>query len=226
MFYYVLSLFYLSKNPHLVTVYLTTANCISIVMDYIIYGLGNNEKRYLLTKHNIGRIFVEECANILGLNFKEGNLLSSKLYYTKLNDGEDFYHFLYSADYMNTSGKQLQAYLRYFKIENVVVCIVQDDSDIFIQNHKFVKGGGTGGHNGIKSINTELSSIQETNLRLKIGIRPFDCKLKSETFVLTAFNEAEKKYCHNLAKCFVGNLGEYGKNPSKFSTIINGWKGC
>jgi len=166
----------------------------------IVYGLGNNEAKYVATKHNVGRIITEKWAQ------KNDCLFQPKdgYYYTKSND----IAFLYSSEYMNTSGKPLSQFLSFFKYsaQNSTLIIVQDDSDQLEGAVKLVKGGRSAGHKGIDDVYRHVASFgfgPADIWRLKIGIRPEQKEgqpwVRSETFVLLPISEIDKKTCLHLS---------------------------
>jgi peptidyl-tRNA hydrolase, PTH1 family len=141
----------------------------------IVFGLGNNEDKYLQTRHNAGRLVVEKLAE----NFS----LKQNYFYSKSDDNI----FLYSAGYMNESGSPIENLCKYFKLENQLLLVIHDDSDQFEGSFKMIQGGGSGGHNGITSIYKHIlnTNIDIENVwRIKIGIRPLGNSQKSENFVL------------------------------------------
>lgn len=148
----------------------------------LFYGLGNNENIYLNTKHNIGRIIVENLAQKYELNFNETKNYS----FAKNLD----FCFVFSNGYMNNIGEPLAEFLKYYKVDitqNFDLVVMQDDSDQIVGSSKLSLGGGTAGHKGIISIYEQLENLgfESSRIwRLKIGIRPEGNKLKSETFVL------------------------------------------
>ena len=186
----------------------------------LFYGLGNNENKYLETKHNIGRIIVENLAQKMEISFSE-------IKGCGVAKNTDFW-FVYSNGYMNNCGEPLADILKYYKIDvnsdfNLVV--VQDDSDQITGNAKLSLGGGTAGHNGIISIYRELAFLglgQDKIWRLKVGIRPEGNILKSETFVLTK-NSAEDKnnVLNNVNKLFAKLDSIKNKEFDKLQKIIN-----
>ena len=183
----------------------------------IIYGLGNNEPKYLDTKHNVGRVVVEQLAKLQGLTFtKVKSVMVAK---------SSEVQYVYSLDYMNTSGNILNEYIQFIKPQDLKLYIIQDDSDQIILNSKIVLGGGTAGHNGITDIykyllnwGTNLSDI----VRLKIGIRPVNNTSKSLVFVLSKTNKEEQEYLANLTNQLSKNIELITKNNiPKLQNIIN-----
>ncbi len=169
----------------------------------VFYGLGNNDSKYLQTKHNVGRIITQNLASYFACQFKEKDNYA----FCKKDFEEVEVYFLYSLGYMNTIGNPLNKFIKYFKLPtnqlNFRLIILQDDSDQITGKQKLVVGGGTAGHKGIDSIYKNILSINLdlTRIwRLKIGIRPEGNKLKSETFVLSQISAEEKIYLDNLTK--------------------------
>lgn len=191
----------------------------------IFYGLGNNEEKYLETKHNVGRMVVEDLANKLNLTFSK----KDNFFYTKSKiEGEDVY-FVYSSGYMNNSGGPLSSFVKYFNLdltkEKSALIIVHDDSDQIEGSVKLVQGGGSAGHNGIIDIYKNVLSLSVTmkNIwRLKIGIRPQNNKQKSMDFVLKKVGNKEKKNLDDLTKKIFDIFDDFAKNNfDKVQNILN-----
>ena len=169
----------------------------------IIHGLGNPGKKYSENKHNLGWMIIDELCLQLGLSMQNIN----GGFFTKFNS-----NFLFkSSGFMNNSGQDLLKFVSYLKLscEDIHFLVIQDDSDQFIGRAKLVLGGGSAGHRGISDIYKFAPnlSLDFNNIwRLKIGIRPIENKLKSETFVLSNIDQQEKnvlKEISNLLKVFL-----------------------
>ncbi len=190
----------------------------------IFYGLGNNEAKYLGTKHNIGRITVEQLAQKLNANFLDSG---QGCMVAKAKVDKTVVWLVYSKGYMNTSGEPISKLIKYFKLNftDFQLTIVQDDSDQIIDSNKMTSGGGTAGHNGIISNYLHLSNIieQKNIWRLKIGIRPEGNRLKSETFVLNNFTQQESQNAKDLAQIILDNLNHFiTPNIGKLQNVIHG----
>ena len=191
----------------------------------IFYGLGNNEDKYLHTKHNAGRLLVENLAHLSGLNFQKGD----KYFFTKTKWGTQEVVFLYSSGYMNLSGEPLTSFLKYFKYDlsqdSDFLVVVQDDSDQLQGNNKMLIGGGTAGHRGVDSIYKHIPNFKlDLNRlwRLKIGIRPIGNTQKSETFVLSALNPIEIQNTSNLTNVLEQNKDLFANvSFEKIQNIVN-----
>ncbi|MEM1312423.1 MAG: aminoacyl-tRNA hydrolase [Patescibacteria group bacterium] len=168
----------------------------------VIYGLGNNDKKYYNTKHNAGRFVLENLVADLGLSFQKKLSFS----YAKTAIQNQEVYFLYSNGFMNNSGIPLTSMCKYFKLDfasdvsNLV--ILQDDSDQQELKTKLVQAGGSAGHHGINSVYKQVLSLRipmDRIWKLKIGIRPLENHSKSETFVLKNLNQKELTFLQNLA---------------------------
>jgi peptidyl-tRNA hydrolase, PTH1 family len=189
----------------------------------IFYGLGNNEAKYLNTKHNVGRVVVEQLAAKLETNFIDSG---HGCMFAKTKVGEIEIWLAYSKGYMNISGEPISKLIKYYKLqpEDYQLTIIQDDSDQAINSNKIMPGGGTAGHNGIISSYNHLASLieQKEIWRLKIGIRPVGNKLKSETFVLSPINSIESDNAIKLSQIILDNLRHFKtKNIGKLQNIVH-----
>ncbi|SFV63288.1 Peptidyl-tRNA hydrolase [hydrothermal vent metagenome] len=148
----------------------------------LIVGLGNPGSDYANTRHNIGFMvldaFIKRNAAIK---------LSSSSF-----DGELYKfqtHFLLKPlTYMNLSGESVGKVKNFYKIEDVVV--IHDDLDLPFGAVRFKKGGGNGGHNGLKSID---AAISKEYMRLRIGIGKPEHKGEIVSFVLGKFTKEESE---------------------------------
>ena len=128
----------------------------------LVVGLGNPDKKYEKTRHNVGFMVVD---NYLGnVNYKEK---FNGLYYEVNNEGEKVI-FLKPQTYMNNSGECVKEFASYYDIENENILVIQDDLDMELGSIKFKINSSSGGHNGIKSIINHLNG--DNFFRMKIGI--------------------------------------------------------
>ena len=145
-------------------------------------GLGNPGSRYENNRHNIGFQVIDalvdrcEARNISksafqGELFKSNNLL-----------------FLKPSTYMNNSGKSVQAVKNFYKIEIENMVVIHDDLDLPFGALRFKKGGGDGGHNGLKSID---AFVGKDYIRVRMGIGKPLHKSQVADYVLSDFTEDE-----------------------------------
>jgi peptidyl-tRNA hydrolase, PTH1 family len=168
-------------------------------MNIILFGLGNYGSEYEFTRHNAGKLVLLELAKLKEVEFKKDSTVTYGVYKNK--EGDSVY-FVFSNQFMNTSGKELYDWLSYNKLNFDYIWSLQDDSDQLTGNMKLVKKGGSAGHKGVDSLYNHIDKSKQ--IRLKIGIRPEGNTLKSETFVLKRFGSDELEKLKQVALLFQG----------------------
>ena len=133
----------------------------------LIVGLGNPGPKYQQTRHNVGFIFVDELARSKGASFKLENKFHGDVCKLSLS-GNDVW-LLKPNTFMNLSGKAVAALARFYKIEPESVLLVHDELDIPPGQLRLKKGGGHGGHNGLRDTIAQLGSKEFMRLRVGIG---------------------------------------------------------
>jgi PTH1 family peptidyl-tRNA hydrolase len=151
----------------------------------VILGLGNPDKKYERTRHNLGFMTVDELARRLGAEFENKRLfLSSE---TRI-DGKKAL-LIKPLTYMNRSGLVLKALLYdrgFFSPEESLV-VVQDDIDMEEGRLRIRKGGASGGHRGIESIHAETGIKDFIRIKVGAGREP---GLEPEKYVLKKIPKA------------------------------------
>ncbi len=130
-------------------------------------GLGNPGPEYEDTRHNAGFWFIDDLARRLGVT-----LLPDRAYHglvARANTPQGPVWLLQPQTYMNLSGKSVAALARFFKITPEEVLVVHDELDLLPGQVKLKKGGGHGGHNGLRDIHAQLGTPDYWRLRLGIG---------------------------------------------------------
>ena len=144
----------------------------------LIAGLGNIGKEYENTRHNVGFMLIDlilkdggysdvSSAKFQGELYKNGSLLLLK-----------------PSTYMNSSGKSLKAVNDFYNLNHIIV--IHDDLDIAFGAMRFKNGGSSGGHNGIKSIDSLIGNNYD---RVRIGIGRSDRSVID--YVLGKFDSSE-----------------------------------
>ncbi len=158
---------------------------------YIIVGLGNPGVKYCNTRHNIGFMVLDYLARKadVSINAEKWSALTTNI----LVNGKKVY-FVKPVTYMNLSGKAVARFIDYYKCPFENLLVVHDDLDMDLGRLKLVKGGGAGGHNGIKSIVSSLGTKDFHRLKFGIG-RPgkggVHPDFPVDKFVLAPFSEEE-----------------------------------
>lgn len=149
--------------------------------------LGNKGSLYTNTRHNSGWLFfTHHFAHSEKLLVQKFHGLHGQLFLK-----QHAIRVLLPHTYMNESGVSIGAMVRYFSIPIENVLVVYDDIELPFSKVVLQKGGGLGGHNGLKSIASNLSSKEF--LRLRIGLsRPKQQNQDVASYVLSRFSIDEE----------------------------------
>ncbi|WP_321275938.1 aminoacyl-tRNA hydrolase [Thiomicrorhabdus indica] len=131
----------------------------------LIVGLGNPGDKYDLTRHNAGFWFVDEVARQYGAVFRPETKFLGQAARVQSN-GLDVW-LLKPATFMNRSGQSISAIAKFYKIPVESILVVHDELDLPVGVAKLKKGGGHGGHNGLRDT---IAAMGKEFLRLRIGI--------------------------------------------------------
>ncbi|WGH24685.1 MAG: aminoacyl-tRNA hydrolase [Candidatus Shikimatogenerans bostrichidophilus] len=132
---------------------------------FLIIGLGNPIESYKNTRHNIGTYIVKMIINNERIKKKFKNKYG-EIFIKKNNNKK--YLFLLSNLYMNKIGYTINYFLKKYKLKNKNLIVLSDDIYIDFGKIKLKYNGGSGGHNGLNSIQNILKT--KKYLRIKIGI--------------------------------------------------------
>ncbi|MFZ9034961.1 MAG: aminoacyl-tRNA hydrolase [Francisellaceae bacterium] len=132
----------------------------------LIVGLGNPGREYEDTRHNAGEWFIRELADKFNSHFKNDTKFHGETAVFQVA-GEKRY-LLYPHTYMNRSGQAVAKLANFYKINPDQILIAHDELDLPVGQIRLKKGGGHGGHNGLRSIEADLGS--RDFYRLRIGI--------------------------------------------------------
>ena len=133
----------------------------------MVVGLGNPGADYEHTRHNAGALFVEALARAAGQALRPERKYHG-LYARIQWQGLDL-HLLNPTTFMNRSGLAIKALADFFKIQPHQILIAHDELDLPPGTAKLKKGGGHGGHNGLRDLIRHLDSNDFVRLRLGIG---------------------------------------------------------
>lgn len=154
----------------------------------LIVGLGNPGPKYDNTRHNVGFMAIDYLAEQLNLKFSIENKLEGMI--ATFNQGSEKIIVLKPLTYMNLSGTSIRRTMDYYKISLEDVIIVVDDIYLDVGSIRLREKGSHGGHNGLKSIQRYVYSMDYK--RIKIGIGNDD-SLPLDHYVLSKFSKSEKE---------------------------------
>lgn len=149
---------------------------------FLIVGLGNIGEKYQFTRHNIGFLVIDEITK----NLTTSNINNSNFQSSLQKSGSNL--FSKPITYMNNSGVAVHSIKEYYKIDLENIIIIHDDLDLPFGVVKFKKGGGNGGHNGLKSLD---SHIGQDYIRVRVGIGKPEDKANVSNYVLSDFSKDE-----------------------------------
>lgn len=156
---------------------------------WLIVGLGNPGKEYERTRHNCGFRAIDSLASYLGC--KIDKLKFQGLYTQTLISGKKVY-LLKPQTYMNLSGKSVLQLSAYYNIPPERIIVMFDDISLAPGRLRIRSDGSAGGHNGIKSIISELGSQDFPRIKIGVGGKP-DPHADLAAWVLSGFSAKDEK---------------------------------
>jgi len=152
---------------------------------FLIFGLGNPEKKYEETRHNIGSKVVDELRS--SPHFATARVID-ELGSFDLAD----VILAKPATFMNESGKRVKSLIRYHALKANNLIVLHDDLDIPLGEIRIAKDRGSAGHKGVDSVIKEMGT--KDFVRFRVGVCPKAGKpANPEKFVLQKFNKEEGK---------------------------------
>lgn len=169
----------------------------------LIVGLGNPGKEYENTRHNMGFMALDEYAfqNHLTFNKEKFNGL-----YTDFNYNGNKIILLKPQSYINLSGEVIKKYMDYFKINMDDLLVISDDLDMELGKIKIKYKGSSGGHNGLKNIESNLGT--QNYRRIKIGISN-NKNINTKDYVLGKLNGDSKRIIDQTIQLFPKIIEDY-----------------
>jgi peptidyl-tRNA hydrolase, PTH1 family len=139
-------------------------------MAWLIAGLGNPDERYARTRHNLGRMVVDELAREGGDRFRKVRFLPVET--AEIRVGDERVELARSTRYMNESGPSYASLAKKRGIDLGHVIAVHDELDIPAGTIRVKQGGGNSGHNGLRSLDQALRTADYLRIRVGIGRPP------------------------------------------------------
>ena len=143
---------------------------------WLLVGLGNPGPSYAGNRHNVGAMVVEETARRAGASFSSHRTRArvAEFRLGVLPGGAPGPKVVAAVplSYMNESGGPVNALLQYFSLPPERLLVVHDELDIPFEDVRLKKGGGEGGHNGLRSISKSVGTKDYVRVRVGIGRPP------------------------------------------------------
>ncbi len=159
----------------------------------VIAGLGNPGAKYETTRHNLGFLALDRLIEAWGITrskkTKREELWETQLFGQKIV-------LIKPNTFMNLSGKSIAPFCDFFKVEPKDLLVIYDDLDLAPFQLKIKDGGGTGGHNGLKSIEEAWGHSKNGYARIRIGIgkpETVGSRVPTSDYVVQPLNNSELK---------------------------------
>jgi PTH1 family peptidyl-tRNA hydrolase len=188
---------------------------------HLIVGLGNPGDKYSRNRHNIGFMAADAIASRHGFppfreKFKglvsEGTIAGEKVLILK------------PQTWMNLSGESVEATLQFYKLGAADVTVVYDEIDLVPGKSRIKRGGGNGGHNGLRSIDPRIGPDYR---RIRLGVGHPGHKDAVMPWVLGDFSKADREWLEPLLEALAANAdlivkGDDNTLMNKLAIAVNG----
>ena len=158
---------------------------------WLVVGLGNPGKEYAGNRHNVGFLVADLLATRVGAKFGRSKRAHAAVAEGRLGFGGPKLILAKPLTYMNLSGAPVSQLMQFFKIPVANVVAVHDELDLPYGQVRTKRGGGEGGHNGLRSMSKSLATKEYARVRFGIGRPPG--RQDPADYVLSDFAGAERK---------------------------------
>ena len=156
---------------------------------FVVLGLGNPGPGYAGNRHNLGAMVVDLLAERMGGRFSKGARGRADVVEGRL--GGHRVVLAKPRSYMNESGGPAAAVLAFYKVPPERLIAVHDELDLPFGALRLKRGGGHGGHNGLRSVDRSLAT--KDYLRVRVGIGRPPGRQDPADYVLRDFSPTERK---------------------------------
>jgi peptidyl-tRNA hydrolase, PTH1 family len=163
---------------------------------WLVAGLGNPGKEYSGNRHNVGFMIADLLASRIGAKFgrskrAHAEVAEGRLAISGNPGGGPRLVLVKPLTYMNLSGAPVVSLAQFFKVPVANVIAAHDELDVPFGEVRVKRGGGEGGHNGLRSMSKSLSSKEYARVRFGIGRPPG--RQDPADYVLSDFSPSERK---------------------------------
>ena len=158
---------------------------------WLVVGLGNPGKEYAGNRHNVGFLVADLLASRVGAKFGRSKRAHAEVAEGRLGFGGPRVVLAKPLTYMNLSGAPVVSLAQFFKVPVENVIAIHDELDLPFGQVRAKRGGGEGGHNGLRSMSKSLASKEYARVRFGIGRPPG--RQDPADYVLSDFSAVERK---------------------------------
>jgi PTH1 family peptidyl-tRNA hydrolase len=133
----------------------------------LIVGLGNPGSEHETDRHNAGFWWVDAIARAQGGTWRHESRFHGDLARVRIDSHELW--LLKPSTYMNRSGQAVSSVARFYRLVPADILVAHDELDLSPGTVRLKRGGGSGGHNGLKDISSALGGPDYWRLRIGIG---------------------------------------------------------
>lgn len=163
----------------------------------LVVGLGNPEADYGGTRHNIGADVVRLLASRHHTTLARNKRINAEAAEVRLG-GQARLDLVIPSTYMNTSGGPVQAAARWYSSDLADIVVVHDDIDLDVGRLRCKRGGGHGGHNGLKDVDRALGT--RDYLRVRVGVGRPPGRQPARDHVLRRFSASDREVVDIVAE--------------------------
>ncbi|MCG7582293.1 aminoacyl-tRNA hydrolase [Mycolicibacterium sp. OfavD-34-C] len=154
----------------------------------LVVGLGNPGPNYAKTRHNVGFMVADILADRLGDGFKVHKKSGAEVATGRLAGRSVV--LAKPRVYMNESGRQVGPLAKFYSVSPADIVVIHDELDIDFGRIRLKRGGGEGGHNGLRSVASALGTKDFQRVRIGIGRPPG--RQDPAAYVLQPFSTGER----------------------------------
>jgi PTH1 family peptidyl-tRNA hydrolase len=158
---------------------------------WLVVGLGNPGREYAGNRHNVGFMVAELLASRVGGRFGRHKRAVAEVAEGRLGFGGPKLILAKPLTFMNLSGAPVVALSQFFKVPLEHVIAVHDELDVPYGQVRAKRGGGEGGHNGLRSMSKSLGGKEYARVRFGVSRPPG--RQDPADYVLSDFSAAERK---------------------------------
>ncbi|MHC1719449.1 MAG: aminoacyl-tRNA hydrolase [Clostridiaceae bacterium] len=167
---------------------------------FLIVGLGNPERQYAKTRHNVGFDTIDLISEECGIPMTKEKFKG--IYGEGMISGEKVI-LLKPLTYMNLSGESVKRACDFYNIEPENIIVIYDDASLDAGRMRIRHQGSSGGHNGIKSIICNLGTDVFPRIKIGVGQPEFDFI----PHVLGRFSQADRSLVEEVMKASISAVG-------------------
>jgi PTH1 family peptidyl-tRNA hydrolase len=156
-----------------------------------VVGLGNPGPSYAANRHNVGVMVLEQLADRAGIRLSPGKGARARALSGEGRLAGRRVVLARPTTYMNESGGPVRGLLDYHHLDPADLVVIHDDLDLPFATVRLKRGGGEGGHNGLRSITRSVGT--RDYLRVRVGIGRPPGRQDPADFVLRDFSGTERK---------------------------------